>query len=152
MTMKKKTLLVFLFFLLAAPLARGEGISVKDPWVRQNPPGTSVTAAYMVIENPGADDELVEVSCGCAREASLHVIEMKEDSDSMAMREVASMAVPSGASLALSPGGPHVMLMGLSGDIKESVVLELRFRSGARISVKAPVLSPSAAQKRSHHH
>ncbi len=152
MTMKKKTLLVFLFFLLAAPLARGEGISVKDPWVRQNPPGTSVTAAYMVIENPGPDDELVEISCGCSREASLHVIEMKEDSDSMAMREVASMAVPSGASLALSPGGPHVMLMGLSGDIKESVVLELRFRSGARISVKAPVLSPRAAQKRTHPH
>lgn len=148
----KKTLLVFLFFLLAAPLAHGEGISVKDPWVRQNPPGTSVTAAYMVIENPGTDDELVEVSCGCAREASLHVIEMKEDSDSMVMREVASVAVPSGASLALSPGGPHVMLMGLSGDIKESVVLELRFRSGARISVKAPVLSPQAAQKRAHPH
>ena len=44
------------------------------------------------------------------------------------------------------------MLMGLSGDIKESVVLELEFRSGARISVKAPVLSPKAAQKRAHPH
>lgn len=150
----KKTLPVFLFFLLAAPLARGGEISVKDPWVRQNPPGTSVTAAYMVIENPGTDDELVEVSCGCAREASLHVTEMKEDSDSMAMREVASVAVPSGASLVLSPGGTHVMLMGLSGDIRESVILELRFRSGAKIQVTAPVISPAAAKKkqRGQHH
>ena len=108
----------------------------------------------MVIENLGADDELVEVSCGCAREASLHVIEMKEDSDSMAMREVASVAVPSGASLVLYPGGIHVMLMGLSSDIKESVILELRFRSGAEILVTAPVLSPPAAKKkeRGHHH
>lgn len=149
----KKILLVFLCLFLVVPLAWGEGkISVKDPWVRQNPPGTSVTAAYMVIENPGADDELLGVSCGCAREASLHVIEMKKDSDSMVMREVASMAVPSGASVALSPGGPHIMLMGLSGDIKESVVLELKFRSGTRISVTAPVLSPEDASKRVQHH
>ena len=148
----RKTLLFFFLFLLPAPLALGEGISVKDPWVRQNPPGASVTAAYMVIENPGADDELLGIRCACAREASIHVIEMKEGSDSMVMREVPSIAVPSGASVALSPGGPHVMLEGLSGDMDKSVVLELEFRSGARISVKAPVLSPSAAQKRSHHH
>ena len=148
----RKPLLVFLVFLLAAPFVRGEsGISVKDPWVRQNPPGTSVTAAYMVIENPAGADELLEVNCGCSAEGSLHVIEMKEGSDSMVMKEVPSIAVPPGASVALSPGGSHVMLMGLSGDMGESVVLELRFRSGARISVTAPVLDPSAAQKRSHH-
>ena len=148
----RNSFLFFLLFLLPAPLAHGEGISVRDPWVRQNPPGTSVTAAYMVIENPGADDELLEIRCACAREASIHVIEMKEDSDSMVMREVPSIAVPSGASVSLSPGGPHVMLMGLSGDMDKSVVLELEFRSGVRISVTAPVLSPKAAQKHSHHH
>ena len=149
----RKTLLVFLVFLLAAPFVRGEsGISVKDPWVRQNPPGTSVTAAYMVIENPAGADELLEVICGCSAEGSLHVIEMKEGSDSMVMKEVPSIAVPPGASVALSPGGSHVMLMGLSGDMGESVVLELRFRSGARISVTAPVLDPVAARKRGHHH
>ncbi len=149
----RKPLLVFLVFLLAAPFVRGEsGISVKDPWVRQNPPGTSVTAAYMVIENPAGADELLEVSCGCSAEGSLHVIEMKEGSDSMVMKEVPSIAVPPGASVALSPGGSHVMLMGLSGDMGESVVLELRFRSGARISVTAPVLDPVAARKRGHHH
>ena len=148
----KKAMTVLLVFLLAAPAAWSEGgISVKDPWVRQNPPGTSVTAAYMVIENSSAAaDELLSVSCSCSAEAALHVIEMKEDS--MAMKEVPSIAVPPGASVGLSPGGSHVMLMGLSGDLKDNVVLELEFRSGARISVKAPVLSPSAAQKRSHHH
>lgn len=144
----RKHLLFFLLFFLLAPPAHSEGISVVDPWVRQNPPGTSVTAAYMVIENPGADDELLDIRCACAREASLHVIEMEEGSDSMVMREVPSIAVPSGASVALSPGGPHVMLMGLSGDMDKNVVLELKFRSGARISVTAPVLSPAAAQKR----
>lgn len=149
----RRTLLVIFFFLLTAPLARGETtISVKDPWVRQNPPGTSLTAAYMVIENRGAsDDELLSVSCGCSRESSLHVTEIRDGS--MVMKEAASVSVPSGGSLALSPGGYHVMLMGLSGDIKDSVILELGFRSGVRISVTAPVLSPeSAASKRGHHH
>ncbi|MCY4379345.1 MAG: copper chaperone PCu(A)C [Candidatus Dadabacteria bacterium] len=148
----RKALLVLFVFLLVAPPAWSEGkISVKDPWVRQNPPGTSVTAAYMVIENRGgAADELLEADCSCSASASLHGTEMWEGS--MAMKKVASIEVPAGGSVALSPGGYHMMLEGISGDMKESVILELKFRSGARISVKAPVLSPSAAQKRSHPH
>lgn len=151
MTMRK-ALLVILAFLLAAPWAWSESaISVKDPWVRQNPPGTSATAAYMVIDNSAATaDELLEVSCNCSASSSLHITEMREDS--MVMKKVASIEVPPGGSVALSPGGYHVMLEGLSGDMGESVVLELKFRSGAGISVAAPVLSPPAAQKRVHHH
>lgn len=148
----KKALLVLAVFLLSAPPALGKGeVSVKDPWVRQNPPGTSVTAAYMVIENPAAaGDELVEASCSCSASASLHTTEMREGA--MAMKKVASIEIPAGASVALSPGGYHVMLEGLSGDMGESVILEFRFRSGARISVKAPVLDPPEASRRSHHH
>ncbi len=148
----KKALIVLAVFFLVAPLAWSKGeISVKDPWVRQNPPGASVTAAYMVIENPvAAGDELLEVSCSCSASSSLHVTEMREDS--MAMKKVASIEIPAGKSVALSPGGYHVMLEGLSGDIKESVILELKFRSGARISVTAPVLDPSEASRHSHHH
>lgn len=146
----RKALLVLVVFLLVAPPAwSGEGISVKDPWVRQSPPGASVTAAYMVIENPSASaDELLEISCDCSASASLHVTEMREDS--MAMKKVSSIEIPPGASVVLSPGGYHVMLEGLSGDIKESVILEFKFRSGARISVAAPVLNPPAASRRSH--
>lgn len=150
----RRVLLVLAVFLLVAPPARSDGeISVKDPWVRRNPPGTSVTAAYMVIENPSsAGDGLVEAGCSCSASASLHVTEMREGS--MAMKKVASIEVPAGASVALSPGGYHLMLEGLSGDIKETVILELKFRSGARISVTAPVLDPPEASRRSrrHHH
>ncbi len=147
----RKALLAILLSLLVAPSALSEGgISVKDPWVRQPPPGSSVTAAYMVIENSAAADELLEISCSCSASASLHVTEIREDS--MAMKKVASIEVPQGDSVDLLPGGHHVMLEGLSGDIGESVVLELKFRSGAGISVTAPVLSPPAAKKRSHHH
>ena len=147
-----RNVLVLLVFLLGAPPAwSGEGISVKDPWVRQNPPGASVTAAYMVIENSAAAaDELLEVSCGCSASASLHVTETREGS--MAMKKVASVEIPPGGSAVLSPGGHHVMLEGLSGDMGEKVVLELRFRSGTLISVAAPVLSPPAAMKRGHRH
>lgn len=148
----RRALLALLVFLLVAPPAWGGGeISVNDPWVRRNPPGTSVTAAYMVIENSAAAaDELLEVGCSCSASASLHVTEMREDS--MAMKKVASIEIAPGASVALSPGGYHVMLEGLSGDMKESVVLQLKFRSGAGISVKAPVLDPPEAGRRGHRH
>ncbi len=151
MNIRKALIVLAVFFLAAPPAWSREEISVKDPWVRQNPPGTSVTAAYMVIENPAAvGDELLEVSCSCSSSSSLHVTEMREGS--MAMKKVASIEVPAGKSVALLPGGYHVMLEGLSGDIKESVILELKFRSGARISVTAPVLDPPEASRRSHHH
>lgn len=146
----RKILLVLAVFLLGAPPAWGE-ISVKDPWVRRNPPGTSVTAAYMVVENTASSvDELLEASCACSASASIHITEMREGS--MAMKKVASIEVPAGTSVALSPGGSHLMLEGLSGELKQSVVLELKFRSGARISVTAPVLDPPEATRRSHHH
>lgn len=149
----KKALLVLAVLLFAAPPAWSEGeISVKDPWVRRNPPGASVTAAYMVIENRGrAADELLEIGCSCSASASLHITETREDS--MAMKKVASIEVPPGASVVLSPGGYHVMLEGLSGDMGETVTLEFKFRSGERISVTAPVvLNPPAASRRGHHH
>lgn len=148
----RKALIVLAVFVLLSPSAWSKGeVSVKDPWVRRNPPGTSVTAAYMVIENPAASgDELLSAGCSCASSASLHVTEVGEDS--MAMKKVASIEVPAGTSVVLSPGGYHVMLEGLSGDMGESVVLELKFRSGARISVAAPVLDSPEASRRSHHH
>ena len=151
MTMRKTLLAILLFLLAAPPALSGEGISVSDPWVRQSPPGASVTAAYMVIGNSAAAaDELLGVSCGCASSSSLHVTEIREDS--MAMKKVASIEIPPGGSAVLSPGGHHVMLEGLSGDLGESVELKLKFRSGAEISVAAPVLSPPAAKKKRDHH
>ena len=148
----KKVLTAIFVFLLAVPYALGEeGISVRDPWVRQNPPGTSVTAAYMVIENSAAAaDELVDVFCECASRASLHVTQMS--GDSMVMRKVDSIALPAGGSTDLSPGGHHVMLEGLSGKMGKSVVLELKFRSDKRIRVKAPVVSPQDTEGHGHHH
>jgi len=148
----KKTLLALLILFLTPCFARGEEkISVKDPWVRQNPPGTSVTAAYMVMENLTAStEELVRVSCSCSSEASLHLTETRDGS--MTMKKVASIEIPPGASLALAPGGYHVMLTGLSDDIGKTAVLELQFRSGMRISVKASVLDPRDAKKREGHH
>ncbi len=148
----KKTLLVILFFLLAVPDALGgEGISIQDPWVRQNPPGTSATAAYMVIENrSAAGDELVDVSCECSSRASLHLTQTS--GDSMVMRKVDSIAIPAGGKATLSPGGHHVMLEGLSGEMSKSVVLELEFRSGKHMRVKAPVVSPRDTEVHDHHH
>ncbi len=141
--MKKFPIAFLIFFLCAFPALGKGAISVTDPWVRGVPPGSSVTAAYMVIENSSdAADELVGISCGCAAEASLHVT--STEGDSVGMSKVASIEIPAGGSAALSPGGHHVMLSGLSGDMQQSVALELRFRSGVAVSVKAPVVLPGA--------
>jgi len=44
----------------------------------------------------------------------------------------------------LKPGGYHVMLIGLTRDLKEGeeVVIKLTTRSGKTIEVKAPVRKP----------
>ena len=49
----------------AVPVAgQEEGVTVRDPWLRQPPPSAGVSAGYLLIENPGAyADRLLAVEC-----------------------------------------------------------------------------------------
>ena len=116
------------------------GLSVREAWVRPAPPGAHMTAAYMVIANPGrAPAFLTGVSSPAFGEAEVHATVIIDGVSRM--RHQPRVEVPPGGELALAPGGLHVMLMQpLDGMPAEGDVgLVLEFEDGRTLSIEAPV-------------
>ncbi len=122
-------------FLASFSLAQPK-IEVKDAWVREVPPTSKMSAAYMVIENKGKEaDKLVDASNNVSEITELHeTIEGK-------MRRVKAIEIPAGGKAELKPGGLHVMLINLKKPLKEgdTVELTLKFEKSGEVKVQAPV-------------
>lgn len=126
----------------AEPITLGD-LSIAGAWARTSPMMTSAGAAYFEVTNFGdADDELVSVAvdASVAAMAELHNTTMGEDG-MMTMSHVESIPVPAGETVALQPGGYHVMLMELAKPLEkgEGVELTLTFRDAGETVVKAEV-------------
>jgi len=103
----------------------------------------AASAAYMVLVNNSANaDAIVKAESDVAKTVELHNVIM--ENNVMQMRQVEAIEVPANGQVELKPGGFHVMLIGLTRDLKEGdeVVIKLTTRSGKTIEVKAPVRKP----------
>ncbi len=89
------------------------------------------------------DARLVEVRSPVAKVAEIH--EMNLVDNVMRMRAVAGIDLPAGKRIALRPGGYHVMLMGLTEQIKDgdtvplTLTVEGKDKRRETIELKAPV-------------
>lgn len=117
-------------------------VEVKDAWVRAAVPGQSGTGAFMnLTAKDGA--KLVGVSSPVAGVAEVH--EMKMDNDVMRMRAIPALDLPAGKTVALKPGGYHVMLMELKQALPQGgtvpLTLTLRDAKGqeSKVELKLPV-------------
>jgi hypothetical protein len=135
-------------------------VSVKDPWVRATVPQQTATGAFMQITSP-ADSRLVEVKSSAAGIVEIH--EMKLENNVMKMRGVEGIALPAGKAVELKPGGYHVMLMDLKGQVKAgdtvplTLVFEGRDKKRETVEVKASARSltgatPKGEAKAEHKH
>jgi copper(I)-binding protein len=136
--------------LLALALAAlGGGVSaqtidITDAWVRSTVPGQMATGAFMKITaKDGAT--LVGVSSPVAGGAAVH--EMKMDGGVMTMRAAPALALPAGKTVALAPGGYHVMLMDLKAALPKgsTVALTLVFKDGQGVQRSVVLKLPVAA-------
>jgi copper(I)-binding protein len=121
-----------------AQTATAPSISVDNAWVRATLPGQTSSAAYFVIANAGGADALVSVTSP-AGDASLHSSSM--EGGVMRMRPLERLEVPASSTVSLSPGGTHLMLMGLKAPLADgsSVPLELSFAKSGKKQVVATV-------------
>lgn len=142
--MRRSFFAPFLALFLIAPLLGACGdsgtseISVVDPWVRAS--ATHTGAAYLTIENSGkADDRLLEARSSVAEKVEIHDMTMEDMV--MKMRRLDDLPVEAGSSVALAPGGKHIMLIGLSGPLTEgmTVSLTLVFEKAGEVAIEAPV-------------
>ena len=116
------------------------GITVSDAWARPSPMMERAGAAYLVLRNNGAaDDKLLSVESDVAKTIELH--ETKESNGMMAMSPVPNVPVPAYGKAELKPGGYHVMLIGLTRELKvgDKVQLTLNFEKAGKIPVTAEV-------------
>jgi periplasmic copper chaperone A len=122
-----------------------EGIEVRDAWARTSTQGMN-SAVYFVIENHNAEaDELIGAASDVAEAVEVH--ESRMEGDVMTMNRVESVALEPSAKVS-SPGGYHVMLIGLKQDLKagDEIEVTLQFRDSPDITIKAPVGKPAGCR------
>ena len=133
----------------AAETAAGPaGVTVSDPYARAVPPGQPNSAVFMTLTNASKQPRaLVAAQSAAAKTVELHT--NVDDNGVMRMRKIERIEVPAGGSVQLKPGGLHVMLIGLNGDLAAGgkVALDLSFDDGSHAQVQAPVRTIETAPK-----
>jgi copper(I)-binding protein len=88
-------------------------LKIDHPWARPTPPGAPTGAGYFSVTNTGATpDRLLAVASPAAQAVQIH--QMSMTGGIMRMREVAGgLDIAPGQTLALTPGGYHLMFVGL---------------------------------------
>lgn len=118
---------------------------VMDAWVRLPAVSGRPAGGYFMAHGTAAADALVSVSSPRAERVELH--SMANENGVMKMRREDSFALPAKGTLTFAPGGSHLMLFGLSPDVKPGgrVPLTFRFKSGATVTLDAEARAASAA-------
>ncbi|PKB19824.1 copper chaperone PCu(A)C [Janthinobacterium sp. 64] len=110
-----KTLLATALTVLSFSAIAQTSVQISDPWVRATVPQQKATGAFMQITAPKAM-RLLEVRSPVAGVAEIH--EMSMTDNMMRMRQVKEISLPAGKAVELKPGGYHVMLLDLKGQVK----------------------------------
>ena len=120
-------------------------LEFHDGWARATAAGQSSGAMYLTIVNRGgADDRLLGVT---ASRPGMVMVHATETLDGVArMRMVRNLPIPAKATVALAPGGTHIMLSGMKEPlvVGEQVELALRFEKAGTKKVAVTVNAPAA--------
>jgi len=117
-----------------------DAVRIEDPYARAVPPGQPNSAVFMVIENTGPTPvAVVAAESPAAATVELHTHRMADGM--MQMRRIERIELPAGESVALAPGGLHVMLIGLTETLAPGmeVPLTLVFDDGGRAEALARI-------------
>lgn len=118
-------------------------LSVSTPFAFETMPNSPVAGGFMTITNAGStDDRLIGAASDAAGRIEIH--EMAMEGDVMKMRELeGGLPLPAGETVALQPGGYHVMFMDLAGPLTEGdmVTVTLTFESAGDVEVVMPVMA-----------
>ena len=125
---------------------------LEKAWARATPPGSSVAAAYLVVDNRSSrSDRLLAVSSPRAARAEVHAT--VHDGDVARMRRVDPLHVGAGERVEMEPGGIHVMLIGLTAPLSagEVIPLLMRFEVAGELSTGIRVFDAATISPGSSH-
>jgi periplasmic copper chaperone A len=119
------------------------GITISGAWARPGFSGAN-SAVYLIIENSGnQDDVLLSAEASVAQLIELHESQM-DQSGMMSMQEQERIDVRAKDQVAFQPGGLHVMLINLNGDLNpgDRFNLTLNFQETGQVPVDVEVREP----------
>jgi copper(I)-binding protein len=124
--------------LTIAPVWAQTAPVVTQAWARATAPSAQTGAAYMTVHGASAD-AVTGFSTPAADSAMLH--RSQSVGGVMEMRAVDRLPVPAGKDVKLTPGGYHVMLMGLKHPLKpgDHFPLTVTFAHAAPVTVDVTV-------------
>lgn len=131
---------LYLLLFMAGMVFAKPKIVVEDPWVREVPPVSTMSAAFMKVANLGdEEDVLVGVKTDVSKVAEIHTTIMEDGM--MKMRRLKEVPIPPGKTVEFRPMGKHIMLIDLKKPLKvgEKVKLILIFKKTGEMSIEAPV-------------
>lgn len=117
-----------------------DSITIENPFARAVPPGQPNSAAFMtLINNSDVDHSIKSAVSPVAATVELHT--HTNNNGVMEMRQVPQIDVPAKGRTELKPGGLHIMLIGLTQDLKagEKAAITLTFEDGSTTTVDAPI-------------
>ena len=140
--------LALLTLTACSPAGSGAGdaatAQVSGAICRPTPVGRQMTGCYLTLTAATAD-RLVSVASPGANLVQIH--ESRIESGMMMMRELREgLPLPAGETVALAPGGNHLMLLGVKEPLVagDTVTLTLTFATSAPVEVIASVGQPAA--------
>ena len=143
-----KSLFLSTALLLAAPAAFACGtftvgdLTIEHAWSKATIGADRPAVFYVEITNGGStDDALIGITTPAANMPMLHETVVTDGIASMP--HAMSIPVPAGATVVLSPGGYHGMLMGLATALKEGdrFPVTLTFENAGEVTIDVDVLS-----------
>ena len=134
----RQALFVGLILALTFVPAAGEeaGVSVRDAWVRESPPGVAMMAGYMELRNNSSRRQvLVAASSSGFETVTIHRTVVKDGVAGMV--HAPQIELTPNARLIFAPGGYHLMLMNPKRTLRagDPVVINLEFRGGLVLPV-----------------
>jgi periplasmic copper chaperone A len=122
-------------------------LTIKDAFTRPTLGAATVAVGYVTIVNNGkTDDRLVSASSDISDTTEIH--ESKMANGVMEMHEVKDgLAIPAGATVALQPGGYHIMFVGIKQAVKAGSEIHavLNFEKAGKVDVTFPATSSPGA-------
>jgi len=126
-------------------------IEVNEGYVRESIPGTSISSAYMLIQNSTKERvKLIGAESAVSDKIEIHEHIMENDMMKMVKRE--SLTISANQAVKLQPSGYHLMVFDLKKPLSagEEIAITLIFSNQSRVTVNLPVKGKK--QKASHHH
>lgn len=118
-------------------------LELSGPFARATLPNQPVAGGFFTISNTGAsDDTLIAVRSDAAARMEIHEMAMQDDV--MKMRELENgLPIRAGETVALKPGGYHIMFMDLAGPLIQGDTAEvtLIFEKAGEVTLTMPVLA-----------